>query len=100
MRAEETSVKPGNIIYIPVEITDENGIVEGNADTTLKVKVEGGELLAFGSANPRSEETFIGGEYTTFYGKALAVVKAGNSGKVKIYAEGQGLGSKEMIITV
>ena len=64
------------IVYIPVEITGENGVVESNADRKLTVTVEGGELLAFGSANPCHEEQYHTGSFTTYYGRALAVVRA------------------------
>ena len=61
-----------------------NGVVESNADRKLNVTVEGGELLGFGSATPRTEECFDAGEYTTYYGRALAVIRAGESGKVTV----------------
>ncbi len=67
----------GEIVYIPVSITDADGVVESNADSAAAVTVEGGELLAFGSANPRTEERFDAGKYTTYYGRALAVVRMG-----------------------
>lgn len=66
----------GQIVYIPVEITGENGVVESNADRKLTVTVEGGELMAFGSANPCHEEQYHTGSFTTYYGRALAVVRA------------------------
>ena len=66
----------GPIVYIPVEITGENGVVESNADRKLTVTVEGGELLGFGSANPCHEEQYHTGSFTTYYGRALAVVRA------------------------
>ena len=65
----------GEVVYIPVTLKGENGVVEHNADRKLTVTVEGGELLAFGSANPRTEENFDEGTYTTYYGKALAAVR-------------------------
>ena len=44
------------------------------------------ELLAFGSANPCTEEQYHTGSFTTYYGRALAVVRAGESGTVLIAA--------------
>ncbi|MBQ6316034.1 MAG: DUF4982 domain-containing protein [Oscillospiraceae bacterium] len=84
VRPEKTSAKPGEIVYIPVTVEGANGVVESNADRKLSVTVEGGELLGFGSANPRTEERFDAGEYTTYYGRALAVVRAGESGRVTV----------------
>lgn len=83
-RPEQPSVRPGGIAYIPITLEGTDGVVESNADRTLTVHVEGGTLLAFGSANPRTEERFDSGVYTTYYGRALAVVQAGQSGAVKL----------------
>ena len=82
---EKTAV--GDIIYVDVAIADEKGIVESNRDTKVKLSVNGGELLGFGSANPRTEERFDTGEYTTYYGHALAVVRATQTGTIKITAQ-------------
>lgn len=65
-----------DIHYIPVEIVGENGVVDSNADRRLTVTVEGGELLGFGSANPCHEEQYHTGSFTTYYGRALAIVRA------------------------
>ena len=86
LKPEKAAVKPGEIVYIPVTIEGANGVVESNADRKLTVTVEGGELLGFGSANPRTEERFDVGEYTTYYGHALAIIRAGERGAVKIIA--------------
>ena len=67
----------GEIVFVPVSVTDADGIVESNADRSVSVTVEGGELLAFGSANPRTAERFDAGSYTTCYGWALAAVRMG-----------------------
>lgn len=74
----------GDIVYIPVEIVGENGVVESNADRKLTVKVENGELLAFGSANPCTEEQYHTGTFTTYYGRALAIVRAGQNTKITV----------------
>ena len=70
----------GELTFVEIAVTDKNGIVEHNTDEKLTVTVEGGELLAFGSANPRTEESFLSGTYTTYYGRALAIVRK-QSGK-------------------
>lgn len=75
---EATVVKPGQVVYMDVCIMGENGIVECNADEMLTVTVEGGRLLGFGSANPRTEERFDTGTYSTYYGRTLAAIVMGN----------------------
>ena len=83
----ETSVEAyGDLKYIAVSLADGNGTIECNADEELTVKVEGGELLGFGSANPRTEESYQSGEFKTYYGRALAIVR-GEHAEVTISGE-------------
>ena len=99
VRPEKTEVKPGEIVYVPVNIEGANGIVESNADRRLTVTVDGGELLAFGSANPCTEEQYHTGSFTTYYGRALAVVRAGEAGTVSIKAsDGSMTGTAEIAV--
>ena len=72
---EKASAAIGEIVYVPVTLQGENGVVEANADKKLTVTVEGGELLGFGSANPCTEEQYHTGSFTTYYGRALAIVR-------------------------
>ena len=85
---EKATANPGEILYIPITVQDKHGVVESNADRKVSVTVEGGELLAFGSAAPRTEERYDSGSFTTYYGRAMAVVRAGSSGKVTVAAKG------------
>ena len=48
VRPETTEAKPSEILYIPIAIADKHGVLESNADRSLSVSVEGGELLGFG----------------------------------------------------
>ena len=99
VRPEEAEVRPGEIVFVPVNIEGANGIVESNADRRLTVTVEGGELLAFGSANPCTEEQYHTGSFTTYYGRALAVVRAGEAGTVSIKAsDGSMTGTAEIAV--
>ena len=88
---EEEKAGPDGILYLDISLTGENGEIECNRDTKLRLRVEGGELLAFGSANPKTEEDFLSGEYTTYYGRSLAVVKVQ---KEPLYIEVSGEGLK------
>ena len=72
---EKTVAAADEVVYIPVALKGENGVVEANADKKLTVTVEGGELLGFGSANPCTEEQYHTGSFTTYYGRALAIVR-------------------------
>lgn len=77
----------GDLVYLNLAITDQNGIVESNADRKLEIKVENGQLLGFGSANPRTEESYQSGTFTTYYGRAQAVIRCSESCKVTVIGE-------------
>lgn len=96
---EEQAVKAGDIVYVDIAIKGENGIVESNADTVLTCSVTGGVLLGFGGANPRTEESFVSGTYTTYYGRAQAVIYAAQPGGIRVQVSGGNL-SGEAQITV
>lgn len=86
---EENSVEAGNIVYVDIAITGENGEVESAADEALTCKVTGGVLLGFGSANPCTTEVYDSGVFTTYYGKAQAVIYAEKPGMIQIEVTGK-----------
>jgi Beta-galactosidase/beta-glucuronidase len=96
---EEANVSIGDVLYVDVAIVGKNGEIECNSDTCLTVKVEGGELLGFGSANPRTEESFLTGIYTTWYGRSLAAIRC-ESEKVNIQVSGEGFCTESLQIAV
>nr|WP_314464751.1 glycoside hydrolase family 2 TIM barrel-domain containing protein [uncultured Clostridium sp.] len=89
----------GEILYFDIDLTGENGEIECNRDTTLTVNVEGGELLAFGSANPRTEEDFLTGTFMTYYGRSQAVVRV-QSKQFKVRVTGEEVEPTELTICV
>lgn len=90
----EDGARPGVPLYIDIDITGSNGEIECNADDVFEVSVSGGELLAFGSANPKTEENFLSGTYRTWYGRAQAVVLPVQE-EFEITVSGQKLGTKK-----
>lgn len=88
---ENAGVQIGEIVYIPVVLAGENGVVEANNDRDLTVTVEGGELLAFGSANPCTTQQYDSGTFSTYYGRALAVVRKTSPQKTTVMISGSGL---------
>jgi beta-galactosidase len=75
-----------DLVFLSIEITDDHGIVKVLEDTKVFIKVEGaGTLQGFGSARPFTEENFTDSEHFTYYGRALAVVRAGqHTGTIKV----------------
>ncbi len=100
IKPEKERVCTGEVVYVPVQLCDKKGIVESNADMTLSASVDGGELLAFGSANPRTEERYNSGHFTTYYGRALAVVRVSGIGNCTVVVKGGGLAAAQAVIAV
>ena len=96
---EEKDIKKGEILYLDISLRGNNGEVECNRDTCLEVNVVGGDLLGFGSANPRTEESFLDGRYTTYYGRSQAVVKVKDK-ELKISVTGINLSTSILNIQV
>lgn len=91
---------PNSIVYLDIAAIGENGQWEANADEMLRISVTGGELLGFGSANPRTEERYQSGEFTTYYGKAQAIIRAGESGQVQVTVSGEQTGCTSTNIAI
>ena len=94
----ETCDPRDGLRFVALTIEDEIGIVESNADTEVAVTVEGGELLAFGSAAVASERSYLEGRFPTRYGRALAVVRPAGEGPCIVRAEAEGLATAELTL--
>ena len=66
--------------YVRAELVDAEGNVVPDADRKLTAEVSGAAALqAFGSPRPDSTEVFTAGTFTSFEGRALAVLRAGTA---------------------
>ena len=90
LTAEQGAAVPGELIYVDVDLAYSDVVVESNADLCLEASVTGGELLGFGSADPHTEESYLSGKFTTYYGRAQAVVRCGDCGVVTLKVSGGG----------
>lgn len=67
-----------DLIYVEIQITDENGIIVPDAKIELRALVTGdGYLAGFGSSNPVTEENYTGDSASTYRGRAMAVIRSG-----------------------
>ncbi len=94
---EQSEAKPKEILYVPINLADNNGVVESADERQLTVRVENGELLGLGSANPRTEDNYLSNRTSTYYGHALAVIRVGEQGQVKVYVSD---GKEEAVASV
>ena len=85
---EEASAPANGIAYVEIAIVGANGQVESNFDEALTCAVEGGELLAFGSAQPAPTESYLDGTFTSYRGYAQAVVRRTEPGIAAISVHG------------
>ncbi|MBR1606665.1 MAG: DUF4982 domain-containing protein [Clostridia bacterium] len=97
MRADGES-----LCYVNAELIDENGNVVPDADTLLKAEVTGAaELLGFGSGASITDENYAAGRFTSYQGRALAVLRAGyTAGEARLIVAAEGLGSAEITLPV
>ena len=81
---EEASAKAGRLSFIRLQYTDDNGVWQPQGIHHLKVAVENGELLGLGSANPYVKGNYTEDTVRTYFGEAMAVVRTGESGVVRV----------------
>ncbi len=92
MPSSASSVQTGEdrLLYVKVEIVDENQNVVPDANVRLEATVSGdGCLLGFGSANPKTEDCYVSQMTTTYCGTALAVIRMSKSAQVRLEVKAQ-----------
>ena len=72
----EGPVRAGGLAYLRLQFTDAAGNVKPLEHRKVRVRVEGAALLALGCAAPYNEIGYTSGETDTYYGEAMAVVRA------------------------
>jgi beta-galactosidase len=87
----------GNLSYVTVEIVDEHGALVPHATDEVSFEITGpGELIAVGTANPVSEESYVGTERKAFQGRLMAVVRSnGQEGAIRLTATASGLATAQ-----
>ncbi len=71
---EEIDLKPGNLAFVRIAYTDENGTIKPMERHRVKVTVEGGKLLALGHGCPYNPDGYFAADTDTYFGEALAIV--------------------------
>ncbi len=99
---EKTELLAGgkDLCYINIELAGADGVVRAAEDRRVTVEVCGaGELLALGSAKPNMGEDFISDTHTTYYGKALAVIRtAEEKGAITVTVHADGLDDQSVTV--
>lgn len=83
---EKIDVAPGELCYVLLQYTDAKGVRKPMQRGTLQLQVSGGELVAAGHACPYNPQGYLNNFTDTYYGEAMAIVRAAQSGIIKITA--------------
>ncbi|MDR3145257.1 MAG: DUF4982 domain-containing protein [Treponema sp.] len=98
---ETLGLNRGDLAYLSIALTDRNGTVNTALEKKVSVSVEGaGVLQGLGSANPITEEPYTGTEYTTFHGRALALIRPETAGTIRVRVEAAGCPAKSLVLQV
>ena len=97
MRADGES-----LAYVRVELLDKSGLIVPDAVIRLRAEAKGAaRLLGLGSGNPITDENYTRGEFTSYSGTALAVLRSGyEAGTVALRVEAGSIGSAQIELKV
>ena len=98
---EKISADGKDLSFVTVKVADKDGLLVPRSKNQLKFKISGpGEIVATDNGDATSFESFQAPERKAFNGLALVIVraKAGESGKITLTAEADGLKTGECVI--
>lgn len=81
---EQEKIHAGGLGFIQLQYTDLKGIWKPMEKHHIKVTVENGTLEGLGNACSYNEDGYWKNNTKTYYGEALAVIRAGQNGRVKV----------------
>jgi beta-galactosidase len=81
---EAESVPKGGLVFVRLEYTDKDGIWKPMEKHPISIEVLNGELKGFGNACPYNPDGYWKNKTKTYYGRALAAVRAQGQGEVTI----------------
>ncbi len=81
----EKEAAEGDISYVNITLCDNKGCISTSEDSLLNVSVSGGQLLGFGSGDPKPLYPYNGNLCRSFNGRALAIVRG--SGELTVNSD-------------
>ena len=82
-KPEAEAVKKEGLVYIPLQYTDEGGIWKPLIRRNITISLENADLMGFGNAAAYFEGNYNRTTVPTYFGEALAVIRATGEGPVK-----------------
>lgn len=95
---DSVSTAPGDVTHVTFEIVDSAGVVVPTASNVVRVTVTGGSLLVLDNGDLRDQSSYRTGERHAFNGRGLAIVRAGNTGPVRVDVSADGLRSASVTV--
>ncbi|MBP2328928.1 beta-galactosidase [Kibdelosporangium banguiense] len=101
LKVDEPAISAaGGLGFVTIELVDADGLAVACARAAVTVEVDGpAELIALGSANPVSDESFQDERHTTFDGTALAVVRTTGEGTITVTVRTDGMPAAKTELT-
>ncbi len=89
-----------DLSFVTVEVTDEKGNVQPNADNRLMFSIDGpGVIAGVDNANLKNTEKYVGNTRKAWHGRALVVIKSTNkTGNIRLSVNSPGLAAGYIII--
>jgi beta-galactosidase len=90
-----------DVVHVEVNILDIENHFVPDASNRIRFKISGeATILAVDNGDPLNEESYGSGSRKAFNGKCLVIIKSsGNTGKLSLMAESEGLEAAEISIT-
>ena len=101
VRCDKDNIKTDELCYVEIEFTDRKGNLKPYVEVPVRIRTEGEiELLGFGSALCKTDETFNSDVHNSYRGRALAVIKgkSAGTGKIIVSANGYELAERKLVV--
>ena len=98
---KQVSADRKDLIFVTVEVIDEEDLTVPAADNIIKFEVEGpAEIVATDNGDPTDMEAFPSHDRAAFNGKALVIVRpiTGSPGNIIITARSSGLKPAQVVV--
>lgn len=84
---EESTLRTGELAYVRIRYTDKHGETQPLMRGRVTVQVENGTLLGLGNGCSYNADGYLNDFTDTYYGEALAVIRADGEGEMRIAAK-------------
>lgn len=93
LTADRKTIKADNqdLVYVSIEITDNKGILNPNAQNELNFKVSGGTIVGVDNADLKDTDSYIADSRKAWHGRSLVIIKSNKEGIINLEVNSQGL---------